>query len=196
MNNSLLFKPLPRLMGALAAVLMLATLTPTPAQAQSIGRTTVGTIPSAGLRADFSRGSKFTLTEGATVTELCAYLDGQGGGNTSQSIRLVLYRDANGVPGTKVGGSVSQTIAAGSSPSWRCLKTPYLVLDTVGDYWITIHSGSNTGVVRYYYDGAANWYGGNDAFADDAAETFAPAQQEAERFPFMPRMPASTTSRM
>ena len=86
MKNSLLCHPLPglmafqqyRLLAAMAALLMLALLT--PVHAQSFGRTTVGTVPSGGLRADVSRGSKFTLTEAGTVSYLCAYLDGQGGG--------------------------------------------------------------------------------------------------------------------
>src|SRR4051812_29741008 len=94
-----------------------------PAHAQSFGRTTAGTVPSDGLRADFKRGSKFALAEQGTVTQLCAYLDGQGGVSATQSVRLALYRDASGVPTTKVGESVTRTITAGAAASWVCLDT-------------------------------------------------------------------------
>jgi hypothetical protein len=160
-----------RSLAALAALLMLTAL----AHAQTMGRTTAGTIPSGGLRADFSRGSKFAPLTDVTVTELCAYLDGKGGGSGSQSVRLVIYRDANGIPTTKVGESASVSIAAGAAASWKCLETPYLPLAySGGNYWIMVQSGSNTGVVRYYYDGPANWYGAADTFADGAAPTFGP----------------------
>lgn len=179
MSHSLLSNSLPRFLpfrrykplAALAALLMLAGLA--PAHAQSFGRTTAGTIASDGLRADFIRGSKFTLTEEGTVTELCAYVDGQGGVSASQSLRLALYRDTNGTPGAKIGESSTQTISSGTTAGWRCLKTPYLVASP-GAYWILVHSGGTAGVARYYYDGPANWYGGTDVFTDGAAQNFGP----------------------
>src|SRR5690242_827226 len=94
-----------RSLAALAALLTLVALT--PAHAQTLGRTTIGTTPSGGLRADFSRGSKFSSTGGGTLTQLCAYLDGKGGASGSQNVRLVLYRDANGVPGAKISETAS-----------------------------------------------------------------------------------------
>lgn len=142
----------------------------------TFGRTTTGAVPSAGLRADFSRGSKFTYFEGAwvdSVRELCAYLDGLGGGSGSQAVRLALYRDANGQPGTKAGQSLTRVITAGAAASWVCFQTPYLVLRS-GNYWIMLQSGSTANVVRFYSDGAANWFGGADAFADGASDTFGP----------------------
>ncbi len=85
----------------LVALLVLAFAA--PVHAQSFGKTTAGAVPSDGLRADYKRGSRFALTEQATVTQLCAYLDGLGGVSATQSVRLALYRDAGGVPGIKVG---------------------------------------------------------------------------------------------
>lgn len=158
-----------RLLIACAALLMLAVYA--PAHAQTFGKTIAGAIPSDGLRADYKRGSKFALTEQGTVTELCAYLDGQGGITGAQAIRFVLYRDAGGTPGTKIGESEAMAVASGAGASWNCLKTPYLV-PSPGNYWIMLHSGTDAGVVRYYYDGPANWYGATDTFGDGASGQF------------------------
>src|SRR5262245_12340185 len=69
-----------------------------PAYSATFGRATAGTLASAGLRADFKRGSKLVLTEKGTFQELCVYVDMKGGGTGTQALRFALYRDRNGVP--------------------------------------------------------------------------------------------------
>jgi hypothetical protein len=72
---------------SIAAVLIAATcLTPAHAQLVSTFGKTVsyGAVPSSGLAGDTKRTSAFTLTEPATITELCAYLDGNGGASDYQ----------------------------------------------------------------------------------------------------------------
>jgi hypothetical protein len=156
-------------LSVLAALLMLAVLS--PAHAQSFGRTTIGTAPSDGLRADFKRGSKFTLAESGTVTQLCGYLDGQGGVSGTQSIRFVLYRDSSGVPGAKVGEAPVRTISSGAAAKWICADTALWPV-TPGAYWIMLQSGGTANVARFYSDGVANWYGNADTFADGASDPF------------------------
>ncbi len=56
-----------------------------------LGRTDPGTVPSAGMSADFKRGSRFTLSEPATVQEVCAFLDGNGGASGEQRVSYVIY---------------------------------------------------------------------------------------------------------
>ena len=144
-----------------------------PAHAASFGRTTVGTTPSAGLRADFKRGSKFVLSETGTLRQICAYLDGNGGGTGSPAIRFALYRDRNGLPGEQVAETTSEGWYFGPAQGadWYCLGAASAPLQP-GTYWTIIHTGGDPGVVRYYYDGAANWYGNADTFADGASDTF------------------------
>src|SRR3569833_1077988 len=111
-------------------------------------RRTVCTTPSEGLRADFKRGSRFTLSAPGTLQQLCAYLDGQGGGTSSnhiQSFRLVVYRDVNGVPDTRVAESTyTQSIGQDNPASWWCSETYYTPL-SAGDYWLVIHTGGGNG---------------------------------------------------
>src|ERR1044071_6500928 len=96
-----------------------------PASAQPVvGRTTIGTIPSAGMSANFKRGSKFTVTEAGVITDFCAYLDGNGGVSGSQTVRIVAYKDANGVPGQKVLASNEITVNSGAFPAWQCIGSP------------------------------------------------------------------------
>jgi hypothetical protein len=151
-----------------------AGVTAAPAQAQTVssfGRTSVGTLPSNGLSAHFKRASRFTLTAPGTFLQLCAYLDGKGGVSGSQPVRLALYQDANGAPGTKVLETPEWTILSGDAARWFC-QPKALTPIPAGRYWIAIHSSDPGGVIRDFYDGSANWYGNADAFADGSANSF------------------------
>lgn len=136
------------------------------------GRTVAGTQPSSGLNADMKRASKFTLTERGRLRELSASLDGAGGVTGSQSIRLVLYRDNNGVPGTKVLESNPRTLSSGIAKNWYSFIVDNVLLNA-GDYWIAIHTGGTAQVLRDYGDSAvANWVSSTDAYADGASDPF------------------------
>jgi hypothetical protein len=138
-----------------------------PASAISFaGRATVAATPSGGLTANFKRGSRFTMTERGRLVQMSAYLDSLGGGTSPQSVRLSVYRDAGGVPGDLLSTSEEITLSPGSQAQWRtarALQVPWL---DPGDYWIMIHSGSAAGVIRDFGDGAPNWYGNADQYAD------------------------------
>jgi hypothetical protein len=137
------------------------------------GRATVAATPSGGLTANAKRGSRFTMTEKGRVTSLTAYLDGKGGGMSSQKVRYALYRDSGGLPGALIVQSAEVNVQAGQAASWVSAGVTPVDL-TPGNYWIVIHTGDNTGVVRDYGDGAANWYSNADTYSDGASATFGP----------------------
>jgi hypothetical protein len=138
-----------------------------------LGTTSIGSSPSSGLSADFKRASRFTLSQSATLTGLYAYLDGNGGTSGSQTVRMVVYSDSNGVPGSKLADSDPVTITSGTAASWvrfPLAQGPRLV---AGNYWIAIHSAGTAGVVRDYGDPSTpDWYGNSDSFADGASNPF------------------------
>jgi hypothetical protein len=135
------------------------------------GRNTVAMTPSAGLSSNFKRGARITLGTAGRLSRLSAYLDGKGGGTGAQKLRYALYRDAGGVPGAKVTESNEVSVKAGQAASWVTAEAPNIVLDA-GNYWLTIHSGDTAGIARDFGDGAANWYGNADTYADGASPTF------------------------
>ena len=131
-----------------------------------------GATPSSGLSANYKRASKLTLAEPATLTLLCAYLDGNGGGSGTQPIRIALYRDSGGSPGAKVAETAEYVVKAGDPKAMWCPDLSWTML-SAGNYWIAILSGSPPAVARYFLDGTAtNWFGNADTYADGASSTF------------------------
>jgi hypothetical protein len=158
-----------------AALVFLAAASSTHSQTtETFGRITEGTVPSGGLSADYKRASRFTMPTAGSITELCAYLDGNGATSGFQQLSMNLYRDNNGVPGAKVFGDIGQTVVAGTAPQWVCSSGFQLHHYPVpaGTYWIAIHTAGDAGVIRDYGDGAANWYGNADAWSDGSSATF------------------------
>jgi len=157
----------------LLPLFILMLLVFTPVHAQTFGRLDAGTLASGPLRADFKRASKFTLTEQGVLLNVCAYVDGQGGIPTgTQQIRFVVYGDQNGVPGAKIAESELQDVGAGSIAYWQGAAVSSATPIPAGTCWLALHSGDTAGIIRYYYDGPANWYGNSDAFADGASNPF------------------------
>jgi len=135
------------------------------------GRTDRGLTPSGGMQADYKRGSKFTLSENATVASICAYLDAGGGNSGSQEFRFAMYRDDHGIPGAEVAETEPSYTSAGYSGDWFCLGTGFVPV-VPGTYWLVIHSGGGAGVVRYFHDGPPNWFGNVDRYDDGASDSF------------------------
>jgi hypothetical protein len=138
------------------------------------GRVAAASIPSAGMGADRKRASRFTLSERGRLRELSAHLDGDGGASGQQTLKLVLYRDNNGAPGAKVAESNPRTFSAGATKAWYSfsLNAANTVLLQPGDYWIALFTSGTEQVLRNYGDGAANWFGNDDIYADGAADPF------------------------
>lgn len=146
----------------------------TSSQLAIAGRTTIGTTPSAGLRSDFKRGSPIDVTVTGEPASATVYLDGLGGNTGTQGLVYALYRDVNGAPGDLVISSATQTISAGRAPGWYTIGFPRFPHITIapGRYWIMVHTGENTGIARYYADGAGNWFGNADVFGDGPSNPF------------------------
>jgi hypothetical protein len=167
-----------------AALVTAMGLTPALAQtSQFLGRIAEATIPSNGLAANFKRASRFTLPGRATITMLCAYLDGNGGVSGNQLLRLALYTDNNGVPGSKVYETSGEVVESGTAARWYCSADTGPILSSshesiqlfpiaAGTYWIAIHTSGTGGVIRDFGDGPSNWYGNADAFDDGTSSTF------------------------
>jgi hypothetical protein len=137
------------------------------------GRTSVAATPSAPMVADKKRGSKFTLSDRATMLSFSAYLDGLGGPTTgSQTVRMAIYKDNNGVPNGRWAMSNIVTLPAQKTPGWVDFTSPATPLDP-GAWWLVIHTGDTNGVLRDRVDGAANFYSNTgDAFADGPSNPF------------------------
>jgi hypothetical protein len=157
--------------GTISAV---AYYVPDTAPTRAFGQTTVGTLVSNGLTADYSRGSNFgayTLSNNAIVMALWAYLDGNGGASGSQQVRMAVY--LTGGYRDEAYGLLYQTepvtIQAGMSPRWVRfpLKAPEFMNSNPG-YQLMILSGPTGGVVRDYGISANNWLGLPDTFLDGA----------------------------
>jgi hypothetical protein len=160
-------------------LLTLFGLTPAHSQtSQFLGRITEATIPSNGLSANFKRAARFTLGTRGTTLVLCAYVDGNGGVSGEQRMRLALYTDNNGSPGTKVFETQEGLVRSGERAHWFCsiespgTAGPPLRPIAPGSYWIAIHTAGTAGVIRDFADGPANWFGNADAFDDGASNTF------------------------
>jgi len=149
-------------------------VTPTPLtdRPPRFGRVDYGPSQSVGMTADFKRASKYALAQNGTLDALWAYLDGAAAASGMQEIRLVLYRDNNGVPGTKVTESNSKWLGAGAPGGWREFVVPHVALSQ-GNYWIGIFTGATGGVARNYSDNTkGNWYGNADTFSGGAESSF------------------------
>jgi hypothetical protein len=163
---------------------LVAAMHAVPAQAQrfsTFGRTTSsGATPTAGLDADFKRASRITLTESATLKDMCVYLDGKGGGSGLQSIQFALYSDVNGAPGKKVVEGAGWTLDDTAAPQWICRPLSSVQVIPAGQYWFAMLTSGPTDVIRAYGNGSAqNLYTNADAYDDGPADTFGAANAAA-----------------
>lgn len=140
---------------------------------QFFGQTTIALTPSAGLNADFKRGSLFTIASPSTfhLVGLSAYLDGLGAASGSQQVSMALYSNSGGVPANLLATSNTVTISAGQVAGWVHFSTPSTSL-TAGSYWIVIHSGATGGIIRDFGTSGGSWYGNSDTFADGSSNPF------------------------
>ena len=132
------------------------------------GRASSGSYFTSGLPVNTKRGSRFSLSRKGQLLNMAALLDGNGGASSgSQSLRMALYRDSSGRPGTLVAQSNAVNVAADSGLRWVYFPSPAAKLDP-GNYWIMIHSGSTSAIARNKGDGAANLHISVDAYSDGA----------------------------
>jgi hypothetical protein len=122
---------------------------------------------SPGMAANYQRGSRFWLADKATLLNTVAYVDGYGGSIGTQKLRMAVYRDNGGRPGSLVAQSSEVSLSSGSSA--RRLTFPINAAQLwPGNYWLMLHSGSSNGLGRVGSSGNANWYGIADTYTDGA----------------------------
>ncbi len=141
---------------------------------KTFGYTIVGTTienPTGDLPA-YNEGTRFRLvTTGATLDGLYAYLDGLGTtGTGTQQVRMVVYGDQAFPSGTNASGVLITSnvvnIASGRPPGWVKFDITPTALPP-GNYWIAIHSGPTSGIVRRYRDSVGDSeYNYEDHFDD------------------------------
>jgi hypothetical protein len=133
------------------------------------GKSSSGETFTSGLAANTKRGSRFYLGQKGLLLNMGAYVDGNGSGTSgSQSLRMVLYRDSSGRPGTRVAQSNTMSVAVDSSRRWVYFPSPAAQLDP-GYYWIMIHSGSTNAITRVMGSVVPNVRSNTDTFSDGAA---------------------------
>jgi hypothetical protein len=133
------------------------------------GKASSGDLFTSGLPVNTKRGSRFYLGQKGLLLNMAAYLDGNGGASSGgQNLRMVLYRDSSGRPGSRVAQSSATYVAADSSTRWVYFPSPAAQLDP-GYYWIMIHSGSTNAVARIAASVDPNVRSNSDTFSDGAA---------------------------
>jgi lysophospholipase L1-like esterase len=117
----------------------------------TFGVTTIGATTTSGGAGFLDSSGPFTVSGGASVSKLTAYL---AGGGQATSLRLVLYADdGTGKPGALAGVSNEVTLAAGQGPGWVAFTLPSPVSIAAGTYWLGLWIGGPSGI--YYYDSVA-----------------------------------------
>jgi hypothetical protein len=110
---------------------------------RTAGRSTVGTIPSGGMSANFKRGSSFTMTERGQLFGMSVYMDAPGTlsrNSPSQTVYYALYKDVNGVPGPMIIQDFGTYVFEGEPATWYPVffnndSAPIL---EAGKYWIVL----------------------------------------------------------
>jgi hypothetical protein len=162
---------LQRSLSALTLITTLALATALPAHAGEFGDANTAD-QSVTLSADTKVASRFALTEAGVLSLLRADIDGNGGPQSGfQYVSMDLYQDANGVPGVKLVESEPLKVNAGDGMFEHEFQVNAVPLPA-GNYWIVVHSGDTSGIVRDYGDGTPNWYGNADTYSDGPASSF------------------------
>ena len=87
---------------------------------------------------DFKNGSRYTLSEDASISKLTAYLDNTGG--VACHLRGVIYSDKAGpAPYQLLGTTNEVSIAAGASVAWVDMSFASSVVLSAGSYWLFVH---------------------------------------------------------
>ena len=111
----------------------------------TFGKTTVGGSVASDVNGGYvSLSNSATLSGNGTATSMSAHIGGHLG--AADTLRMVLYADSAGNPGTLLG--VTDEVAI-SSRTWYTANFPSGIALTAGTYWLGIWDPSN---VDYDYD--------------------------------------------
>jgi RHS repeat-associated protein len=143
--------------------------------ATTVGKTTIGASNNK-LAANLKSGNKITLSQQGRFTKISAYLDGNGTGSGSQTVRALIYADSSGSPGALKATSAQVTIAKGRAAGWVDFTISPAITLPSGDYWLVLHSGTTANITRRFGDTLTGAERNNtDTYSDGAADPFGTA---------------------
>jgi fibronectin type 3 domain-containing protein len=142
----------------------------------NVGTTSVGASTTT-LAANTKYADKVTLSTTSKISKISAYLDGVSkvaGG--SQVVRAAVYADASGSPGALKATSAEVTVAKNVAGAWVDFTFNPAVTLPAGNYWIALHAGATSGIVRLY-GGTASGAGRTavDTYSDGPSDPFGTA---------------------
>jgi serine protease len=144
------------------------------------GNTTAGSVWTT-ASPNGKRASSFALTAPKDVVALQAHVDGKGAASGSQPVTGVLYAGTASGPTTRIGTTTAATISAGRSAAWLRLSFATPIRLAAGTYWIGLHTGGTSGVMRFAATAVAGALRFNtDTYSDGAAAAFGTASTDAK----------------
>lgn len=125
------------------------------------------------MSSDYKRASRFQLSEAGRLTDLVAYLDGNGTAGSSkdwQEVRFAVYSDVAGEPSALIAQTTVGAIEVGAPADWVKLPLETPVAVAAGAYHLAVLSGSTSGIARYSREQAPGALRtASDLFADGAS---------------------------
>lgn len=107
------------------------------------GKTTPGDTTLGNLN-NYKRCSPFSLSQDAQVSAIGHFVRGGLTSSDTATIRLVIYSDSSGSPGTLVASAPEYTLAGDAAPGWREVSLSSPVSLTAGTYWLGEHFTGHT----------------------------------------------------
>lgn len=150
------------------------------ATAGTFGTTTVG--PSSDrLTANTKRANRYQLSVAGAVSKLSAYLQ-PSGTSGSQLLEGIIYADAGGSPGARLGVSKPITFSSTQQAGWYDLVFQTPISLAPGNYWIGMISGTTSKIISFRYQSVTGSRAyNNDNYANGANNPFGTATVDNEQ---------------
>jgi hypothetical protein len=130
------------------------------------------------MSTDYKRGSTYSSGNvSGVLTDVRAYLDGDGGSTGSESVTAAVYNDQTGA---LIATSPGTSINAGQAAGWLDFRFSAGSIAPNTSYRLTLLSGG-TAVARYYYGTSAAWNLNSNAYASGPSNPFGAASETATR---------------
>jgi hypothetical protein len=130
------------------------------------------------MSADYKRGSTYSSGNvSGALTDVTAYLDGNGGSTGAESVTAAVYNDQTGA---LIATSPGTSISAGRAAGWVDFRFSAGSIATNTSYRLTLLSGGNA-VARYYYGTSAAWNLNSNTYTSGPSNPFGAASQTTSR---------------
>lgn len=129
---------------------------------------------------DYKNGSRYTLSEGASISKLTAYLDNTGG--AACHVKGLIYAESgSNTPSALLGTTGEVSIGAGASVAWVDMTFSSPIVLVAGSYWLFVHlaaDGDDTFAFRCDKTTGVGGYGA-DTYSDGPANPFGSYSSQA-----------------